>query len=68
LDEEKNVLAVPLASVVNNEYVYVQTAKGFEKRKVTLGIKNDIDAQVLAGLQEGEQVAVDPAAAAKITK
>ncbi len=66
LDEKDNVLTVPLASIAQDKYVYVQTEKSFEKREIKLGLKNDTDAEVLDGLHAGDKVAIDPTEAEKM--
>jgi RND family efflux transporter MFP subunit len=60
LAEKRNVLAIPLSSIVDDTYVYVQGEKLFEKRKVKLGIQNDTEAEVKEGLKIGEKVAISP--------
>lgn len=59
LAEKKKVLTVPVSSIANN-FVYVKTPQGFEKRKVAIGLMNDINAEILTGLSAGENVALDP--------
>ncbi len=66
LEEKNNVLTVPLASIVEDKYVYLQTEKGFDKRVLRLGFKTDTDAEVLDGLHSGDKVAIDPTEAEKI--
>jgi multidrug efflux pump subunit AcrA (membrane-fusion protein) len=57
---------VPLESVFYEDgaegrpYVYVRTAKGFERRTVELGLKNFVKARVVNGLKAGEPVALEP--------
>lgn len=58
--QRKNVLIVPLSSVTESSEVYVKKQKTYEKRKVTLGLKNDTDAQVLSGLEAGDEVVLQP--------
>lgn len=60
LDERKDVFTVPISSIVNGNNVYVKTAKGFEKRKVSLGLENDTDVEITKGLSDGEEVAIQP--------
>lgn len=60
VDSRLNVLAISSSSIFNNSDVYVKIGKGFEKRKVTLGLQNDTQAQITSGLSEGETVAIDP--------
>ena len=59
--KKDNVLSIPLSSVFDTDKVYVQTAKGFEKRTVTLGLQTDTDAEVIHGVSEGDKIAVQPA-------
>lgn len=59
LDSRKNVLKVPLAAVFEegkSEIVYVSAPKGEKPAKKTLklGLRNEMDAEVLEGLKEGE--------------
>ena len=42
----------------NERYVYVQTDEGRERRTVTVGATNGLNAQILDGLAEGEIVYV----------
>lgn len=59
--EADHVLTVPLSSIFDTNAVYVKTAKNtYEKRRVTLGLENDTDAEVKNGLEAGDQVLVDP--------
>ena len=60
LNQRKNVLTIPLSSLVDDEYVYIQTAKSFEKRKVILGIQNDTETEIKSGLKENDKVALSP--------
>jgi len=55
-----DVLNIPLSSVMDDNTVYVQTNKGYLKRKVVLGLESDTVAEVKSGLTQGEVVAVDP--------
>lgn len=59
-DIKRNVLNIPLSSVMEDNTVYVKTAKGYEKRKISLGLQSDILAQVKSGISLGDTVAVDP--------
>ncbi|MBA3973917.1 MAG: hypothetical protein C0504_06825 [Candidatus Solibacter sp.] len=67
---EPDGVIVPLESVFYDQgapgrpYVYVKTAKGFEKRYVELGLRNHIRARVVNGLKAGETVALEPPASA----
>jgi len=57
---KNDVLNIPLSSIMEDSTVYVKTAKGYEKRKIKLGLQSDTLAEVKSGLSEGEIVAVDP--------
>lgn len=63
--QRNNVITVPIASVVDDTYVYIKTGKYFVKRPVTLGLQNDTDTEVTSGLQTGDVIAVQPTEAAK---
>jgi RND family efflux transporter MFP subunit len=62
LEKKDQALAVPLQAVDqenNRAEVYVVDASNkIETRQVTLGIQTATDAEVISGLQEGEQVVV----------
>ncbi len=60
VDQRKHVLTVPLASLVDNNAVYVQQGKKYKEVPLTLGIQNDTDAQVVKGLTVGERIVLDP--------
>lgn len=60
VDARYNTLTIQATDVFDNNYVYVKTKGGFAKRKITVGLQNDTQAQVLSGLSEGETVAMDP--------
>ncbi len=65
LNEKRNVLTVPLSSLVDNHYVYVKIGNKFKKQNITVGLQNDTDAEITSGLQEGEEVALDTTQAEK---
>jgi multidrug efflux pump subunit AcrA (membrane-fusion protein) len=60
LREKRNVLKIPLSAVINTDMVYVQNNKTFEKRQVTLGLKNDTDVEIIDGLNLGDVIAIQP--------
>lgn len=60
IDSRQNVLSIQSSDTFDNNYVYVKTANGFVKRQLILGLQNDTQAQVLSGLSEGDNVALDP--------
>jgi hypothetical protein len=62
----EHVLTIPLQAVVgsvemgNKRKCYVMTPHGAEEREVTLGLSNDKMVEVKDGLEEGEEVVVNP--------
>ena len=62
LDRRKNVVAVPLEAVnIGGEDTtvwVVDSSDKVEKRKITLGIETEQDAEVTSGLNEGDQVVI----------
>ena len=58
-----DVLMVPVAAVVETEdgsFCWVQSADGPQKQLIELGDSNDVFIQVLAGLNEGDEVVLNP--------
>ena len=65
LSEYEDKLTVPVSSVVeieDKQFCWVQTSKGPEKRAVIVGESNDIFVIVQQGVQEGEEVLLNPLA------
>ena len=66
IDELKDVLYVPIQSVVteedeeNKKICYVMTDKGHQRREVEIGLFNDDFVEIKSGLVEGEQVLLNP--------
>ena len=60
LDQRKNIIYIPLASIFDNNNVYVKTRNKYELRTVKLGLENDTNVQVLTGIKENEEVVLDP--------
>jgi RND family efflux transporter MFP subunit len=59
-DKIYNVLYVPLSSIFDDKYVYVKNNKKYEKRELKFGLENDTDIEVKSGINEGDQVVLDP--------
>ncbi|MGB2591925.1 MAG: HlyD family efflux transporter periplasmic adaptor subunit [Candidatus Acidiferrum sp.] len=62
LGSEKNALVVPYQSIgfaSGNPYVWRREGANFEKRAVTLGPRNDLNAVVESGLAEGDVIRRD---------
>jgi len=61
----ENVLTIPVAAVVetdNGSFCWVKTADGPQRRALELGDTNDVFTVVKAGLEEGDQVVLNPLA------
>ena len=57
----EDALIIPMGALYSaggEKYVYVQTENGRERRTVTMGVTNGLDAQITDGLSEGEIVYV----------
>lgn len=66
-----NVLSIPIHSVFNKQgrtYCYVDMQASYEKREILIGAQNENWAQVLAGLKEGERVALSQPPSDEIKK
>lgn len=65
LAEHHDVLTVPVAAVVETDegdFCWVRTAEKTSKRRLELGDSNDVFILVKAGLNEGEEVVLNPTA------
>ncbi len=60
ISSKSHALSIQSSDIFDDNYVYVQKNKKFEKRKLQLGLQSDTDVEVLAGLDVGEIVALDP--------
>jgi HlyD family secretion protein len=63
LAEHHDVLTIPVASIVengDNHHCWVSTKTGVKQRAITLGDSNDIFTVVEKGLQEGDEVLLNP--------
>lgn len=59
--ERDNILTVPFEAVRQSgdqEYVWLKTDSGFEKRNVETGFSTDFYTQILSGLNEGDQIVI----------
>ncbi|MGB7329727.1 MAG: hypothetical protein WBD31_32935 [Rubripirellula sp.] len=64
----EDVLTIPVAAVVETEegmFCWVQSELGPQKRVIELGDSNDVFIEVIAGLNEGEEVVLNPVALIK---
>ena len=63
--EYKDVLTIPVAAIVETadaNFCWVKTAAGNERRQIVLGDSNDVFTIVEQGLQEGDEVILNPLA------
>ncbi|MHC4326743.1 MAG: efflux RND transporter periplasmic adaptor subunit [Planctomycetota bacterium] len=63
LDRHTDVLTIPVAAVVESSqgnFCWVKTAAGTKRRSLQLGDTNDVFTVVEAGLQEGDEVVLNP--------
>jgi HlyD family secretion protein len=61
----EDVLTIPVAAVVETEdgsFCWTRSGAGPQKRLIELGDSNDIFVEVIAGLNEGEEVVLNPVA------
>lgn len=70
VDSKENQVIVPMESVFRDgpeskPYVYVRTAKGFQRREVELGLFNYVKTSIANGLKAGEVIAVERPASAQ---
>jgi hypothetical protein len=59
----RNVLTVPVQAIFqvgNDNWVYVETAGGTEKKPVTVGKTNEKFIEIVDGLQENDRVVLNP--------
>ncbi|AJJ09429.1 efflux transporter, RND family, MFP subunit [Yersinia rohdei] len=70
LNKAEDAIVIPATALENNNgHHQVQVVDGKGKitvRKVTVGLNNNVDAQILSGLQAGEQVIVSQASTASV--
>ena len=67
----ENALSIPIHAVFNEDgrsYCYVDTQTSYEKREISIGAQSEDWAQVLAGLREGERVALSKPPSNEIRK
>jgi len=65
LEEQEDVTMAPLGAIQRDEesgqtYVYVKTGRGFERRDVETGLRNNLWVAVRSGLRPGEEIAMEP--------
>ena len=63
VESRDDVLHTPMQSVVSvggKRFAFALTPRGPERREVAIGVSNDTDVEILSGLEEGEQVVMNP--------
>lgn len=58
--KKDKIISVPISSITDDNYVYVKINSKFEKRKVKVGLQNDTEMEILEGLAEDDEIAIDP--------
>jgi multidrug efflux pump subunit AcrA (membrane-fusion protein) len=64
--KEDHILAIPVEAVLGASELgrrrecFVKTPAGPQRRKITLGMSNDTKAEVLDGLEEGDEIVLNP--------
>lgn len=59
LQEQQEALVVPLQSIARDssgDYLWLKNGRGFQKRQVRIGERNDMEAVVLSGISAGEVI------------
>ena len=63
VEQRQDVLQVPVQSVVNiagERFVFVLDPAGPRRAEVEIGVNNDTDVEIVAGLEEGQMVVMNP--------
>ena len=63
VEQRSDVLHAPVQSVVSvggKRFAFALTPTGAVRREVETGVANDTDVEILAGLEQGEQVVMNP--------
>ncbi len=67
-NEKKDVLTIPVSSITEDNKVFVKTKTGFEEREIKTGLQSDTRAQVISGLSQNDDIAVEPTLVPKKTQ
>ncbi|NNJ26576.1 efflux RND transporter periplasmic adaptor subunit [Alienimonas chondri] len=63
IESRDDVLHAPMQSIVSvggKRFAFVIAPQGTQRREVTIGVANDTDVEILSGLEENEQVVMNP--------
>lgn len=58
IEEKDNVITIPTEALIDDRFLFVKTAGGFEKREVEIGIESDFDVEITDNLKEDDEVVV----------
>ncbi len=58
--EKKNVIAIPISSIVDDKFVYVKNKSEYNKVPVKIGLQNDAEYEIISGLKVGDEIVIDP--------
>lgn len=64
--QKPKAMLIPLSALIDEKNIYVKTGKSFSKRTVKLGLESDTQAEVLSGVNTGDEVALQPEEVDKI--
>jgi len=60
VNEKNDIMLIPLASIIDDKYVYIKEKDKFVKKEIKLGLENDLDVEVISGLSSGDIIASQP--------
>lgn len=60
VERKSDIIVISLASLTDDNAVYIKEGDTFRKQKVTTGIQSDTDVEILSGVDEGDEVALQP--------
>lgn len=58
--EKQSVITVPQSAIVGEDEIYVKRNGKPEKIKLEIGLRSDIDAEVISGLNTGDEIVTNP--------
>lgn len=65
LQKKDNALVIPEEALADDDTVMIKTSSGYEQKKITVGIRADDGIEILQGLQEHDQIVLNPSALKK---
>lgn len=60
IERHTDVPIVPLTAIFDENHIYVKTKSGYEDKKIQLGLQNETDAEILSGLNIGDEIVLQP--------